>query len=118
MLVWNSRARADAQTVENDAICRRLCPNYHGFSGGDRDFTGIYARFFKDGRYNEISFDNPLYYDRESFIGRSLSSSYAPRETDGNYTEFVAALSGLFDKYAVGGVLEMRNIARLTLGEV
>jgi len=46
-----------------------------------------------------------LTYDRERFVRRALSSSYALTEMDEYYNEFVTALGELFDHYAVDGII-------------
>ena len=55
---------------------------------------------------------------RDGFTGRVLSSSFAPRQGDGTYEEYIAAFASLFDKYAENGRLLYPYITRLFYGRV
>ena len=56
--------------------------------------------------------------ERDGFVGRALSSSFAPRQGDGTYEEYIAAFASLFDKYAENGWLLYPYITRLFYGRV
>ncbi|MFQ9873076.1 MAG: hypothetical protein ACLRVT_08865 [Oscillospiraceae bacterium] len=58
-----------------------------------------------------------LSYDRETFLGRSLSSSYAPRPGDENYHGYVQALTRLFEEFG-GGTVAYPYVTRCYLGRV
>jgi ubiquinone/menaquinone biosynthesis C-methylase UbiE len=118
VLVWNSRVEGDTLVTENDELCRRICPNFVGFSGGLNDGDDKIKEFFKDGAYELRTFNNDRKLTLESFIGGSLSSSYAPVESDTNYKPFIAGLIELFNKYSKDGILTMPNITRCYIGEV
>ena len=54
-----------------------------------------------------------------SFIGKSLSSSYAPKQGDSEYEPFIQALSDLFDRYqTLDGTMLFPNYVRCYLGTV
>ena len=36
VLVWNSRDSSSELVIENDSVNRKFCPDFKGFSGGDR----------------------------------------------------------------------------------
>ncbi len=74
--------------------------------------------FFRDGKYEYHTFRNDLEYNLESFIGRNLSASYAPKNTDSNYDEFVDAITKLFVKYSKNNKIILPNITRSYLGKV
>lgn len=116
-LVWNSRVEEDPFMEENRAICRKYCPNFDGFSGGMARRGNAIEAFFRQG-CERRTFDNPLELDREGFIGRNLSASYAPKCADATYGPFVDALSELFDRYAKGGKAVFPNVTRSYLGNV
>ena len=116
-LVWNSRVEEDPFMEQNRAICRKYCPNFDGFSGGMARRGSAIEAFFRQG-CERRAFDNPLELDREGFIGRNLSASYAPENTDAAYGPFVDALSELFERYASGGKVVFPNVTRSYLGNV
>jgi len=117
-LIWNSRVHASEVVAENAAICREFCPAFNGFSGGMEERPERICEFFKDGVYEHQVFENPLQFDLDGFIGRNLSASYALKEDDAAYYDFIDALKALFAKYSSDGRLAMPNETRVYLGEV
>ena len=118
ILVWNSRVYDSQLVIENAQICRRLCPNFKGFSGGQQEDPEVFSSFFKKGVCEHRKFQNDLKFDMDSFIGRNLSSSYAPKKGDVNYQKFIDEITELFNKYSVNGVLVLPNVTRSYVGEV
>lgn len=120
ILLWNSRDEDSALVQENDRINRLYCPNFKGFSGGMRGAQqeGEFADFFSDGVYRTLTFDFPLYFDEQGFIGRNLSASYAPKSTDAQYSAYTEALQELFAKYAENGRICMPNFTKCYIGNV
>lgn len=107
ILVWNSREEESRFVQKNDEINRKYCPNFMGFSGGMRGTDdNAFSEFFC-GEYETVNFDNPLRFDENGFIGRNLSSSYALKEKDENYSEYLQALKSLFDEYRSGDYVVM-----------
>lgn len=118
MLAWNSRDADEEVTRENARINKLMCPKFAGFSGGSAEDPEAYADFFKDGRCEFRTFRNDLRFDREAFIGRCLSASYAPLPGASAYEEYRAKIAELFEKYSRDGILPMGNIVRSYVGEV
>ncbi len=117
-LVWNSRDEEDPAVQELKEVFRRFCPGFYGFSNGFCADRQVFAGFFREGVYESRCYANDLPYTRESFIGRSLSSSYAPREGDPGRPALIEALSGLFGRYAENGVLLLKNRTQSYTGRV
>lgn len=115
VLVWNSRISSSEFIMENDELCRRICPNFNGFSGGT-DEDGTIFDFFRDGKCDCRIFNNDRQLSLEEYIGGSLSASYAPFEGEPNYNTFVEGLTKLFEKYSSGGKLLMPNNTRSYAG--
>lgn len=99
MLIWNIRDAEQPVNAELKRIYSDLCPNFRGFSGGIEEDDKRIVEFF-DGKYDYVSFDNPVSYDIEHFLARSLSSSYSLKSGDDNYSEYIQRLTDLFGKYA------------------
>jgi SAM-dependent methyltransferase len=118
VLVWNSRVTNSELVIQNGHICEKLCLNFKGFSGGQEENPETFSDFFEAGVCDYRTFDNNQVFDKDSFIGRNLSASYAPAETDSNYRLFVEELSELFLKHSVDGKLTMPNITRSYTGKV
>lgn len=115
-LVWNSRDFSSEIIQENALICKKMCPSFNGFSGGMEESPEIIQGFYGDGNFEIITFQNDLQLDLDGFIGRNLSSSYAPKSTDVNYDAFISALTDLFDKYSENNMITMPNNTRSYLG--
>lgn len=119
ILVWNSRDETSGLVRENDAVNRKYCPDFKGFSGGmrgmenDDDINDFFA-----GGYEIKIFENNLIFDEQGFIGRNLSASYALKESDNNYRSYIAELKALFDKYGDNRQLVMPNLTRSYVGMV
>lgn len=119
VLVWNSRAPEDKLVMENDRVNRKWCPGFKGFSGGMGEETAdrVLLDFFT-GDYHKKVFKNFLHFNKKDFIGRNLSASYAPKEDDENYLNYVRELEGLFDRYSQNEILTMPNWTRCYFGKV
>ena len=119
ILVWNSRDEKSGLVRENDAINKKYCPKFKGFSGGMRgaeaedDFHDFFC-----GAYESTIFRHDLIFNKDSFIGRNLSSSYALKESDAGYAAYVSELMDLFEKYSENGTLFMPNLTRSYVGAV
>jgi hypothetical protein len=105
-------------TEELAEINRRYCPNFKGFEGGSAIEPEAYADFFKDGLCAFKTFAYELVYDLPSYIGRNLSSSYAPLESDSNYLGFVEEIERLYHKYSQNDKLTVPHVTRSYCGEV
>lgn len=117
VLVWNNRVYSEA-VRENERINRQFCKGFTGFtdqffSSGKDDL-----RDFFSGAYEKKVFQNDQFYDEEGFIGRNLSSSYAPKEGEENYKPYVAALKKLFVQYSRAQKLQMPLITQSYAGRV
>lgn len=117
VLVWNCRDEKSELVRALECLNRKCCPGFTGFSEGIRADDGDFSDFF-EGRYTVRQFNHPLYFDQTGFIGRNLSSSYAPKETDENYHDYVAELENLFDRYSDGTGVILANFTRCYIGSV
>lgn len=117
ILIWNNRDENDEIIVKNFEINEFYCKNFRGSSNGFDFGDGSFDDFFAD-RPKVVSFENILTYDAESFIARNLSSSYAPKETDENYNNYINALKLLFSRYALHGKIRYPYITKCFIGFV
>lgn len=108
VLVWNVRDMEAPLNRESMELFAEYCPGFNGFCGGIKQDDGRIAAFF-DGCYERLSFDHPLYYEKERFISRCLSSSYSLREGDTGFEAYKSGLEALFERYAEKGLLRMAN---------
>lgn len=116
-LIWNVRDSADLLNQELYRVYSRYCPNFKGFSGGITKDDERIKNFF-GGRYEYIAFDNPLYFDEEKFIARSLSGSYSLKDGDREYKEYIEQLLALFKKYSNDGIVSIANQSVAYIGTV
>ena len=66
-LIWNVRDESNQLNQELYQIYTRYCPRFKGFSGGIIKDDPRIKEFF-GGDYDYLSFDNPLFFDKEKFI--------------------------------------------------
>lgn len=118
VLVWNSRVEDDEAVRENAALCRRFCPQFTGFSGGNWQQTERNLRVFFDGEPQRLSLQHDLFYTKDKFIRRNLSASYSLREGDENYGAYLEAIGALFDRYAQDGLLRVPNVTAAYWGRL
>lgn len=118
ILLWNSRVPESAVVQENDELCRRLCPDFKGFSGCSDVSVEAFGDFFRDGYCEYSVFENNRILNSEGYIGSSLSSSYAPGPKDENYKPFIDGLTALFEKFSKDGILILPNVTRCYVGAV
>lgn len=117
VLLWNTRAPAAPLNRACSDLFTRYCPNFHGFNGGVQENDVRIRTFFRE-KYERITCDNPLRFDRNRFLSRILSSSYSLREGDAGFLEYQEAFSRLFDRYAINGTVEMPNQTTAYIGTV
>jgi SAM-dependent methyltransferase len=117
-LVWNSRNFESQLVIDNAEVCKRICPLFTGFSGGKDEDSLELNSFFKGGKYDFKVFRYDLTYDLDGFLGRNLSASYAPKETDETYREFVKELTELFERYSKSGKIIVPNLTKSYIGKV
>ena len=116
-LIWNMRDMSSDFVQETYKIYKKYCPQFIGFGGGIQK-NDVRIKTFFDDKYERLEYDNPLYYDRDKFISRSLSGSYSLKQQDTNYEEYVNQLNQLFDKYADNNVILMPNKTVVYIGSV
>ena len=63
-------------------------------------------------------FENATKLDEEHFIGRNLSSSYAPKSGEENYEAYIKALRELFGKYCDSGYVEYLYLTYCFVGDI
>ena len=106
-LAYNSRVENNPMAQDMIALFKRTCPDYSGFSGGLTYALEKAGDVFSS--YSVSKIERPYTFDREAWLGRNFSSSYAPKEGDCNYEEFVNGLNKIFDDYSVGGEITLQN---------
>lgn len=114
LLIWNEKDKESALIRELFDLNKKISPSFYGFSGGE-DQKKTVNEFF-GGKFETAFCQNGVLYDREHFIGRNLSSSYAPAEGDENYEAYVSALLELFEKYEKDGRVEFPYKTALYFG--
>ena len=107
-LIWNMRGEKDPLNMEMYEIYKKYCPEFRGFNGGIRKDDERIREFF-GGRNEYISFDHPLFLDRETFIARSLSGSYSLKEGDCDFDGYMASIVDVFYKNSRNGMVTIAN---------
>ncbi|MGI6663844.1 MAG: class I SAM-dependent methyltransferase [Christensenellaceae bacterium] len=106
-LITNARDNDTALAKAQAEICRTFCPTFTSFSHGADATEKAYKSFFVTSRREVLQ--NDLIYTPETFLARSLSSSYSLIEQDEAFEPYKEALQALFLKYAEGGTMKVPN---------
>lgn len=118
LLVWNTRCETDPLTADYSNLNSRMCPAYTGLNGGHaRQDDAVMSAFFETG-WRKIAFENNIMHDLAGFVGRALSSSYAPKNDSPGIAAYVAGLTDIFNKHEVNGRVTVRNEAVVYFGKV
>ncbi len=117
ILIWNDRDDSSAVIKENYALNKEYCPDFKGSSNGT-DFKNISFDGFFSGEIQVKFFDNIMQYDKNAFINRNLSSSYAPKEGEANYLVYIQKLEELFERLSSNGQIPYPYITRCYIGKV
>jgi SAM-dependent methyltransferase len=117
-LVWNRQDYSCELVKANEEICRDLCPDFVASGNGIESKQELFERFFQNGIFEFRAFKRNIQYSLDSFIGRNLSTSYAPREADRNYSAFVLRLTELFEQYSAEDKIAIPSITHSYLGFV
>jgi SAM-dependent methyltransferase len=119
VLIWNERDYEN-EIIKKDYIIRAKYAVEKNGLGSGRGKYHNYHDFFMDGIYEYKTFNNDLHFDKEGYIGRNLSTSYAPlKETDPEkYYGLVRELSEFFDEYSVNEILNYPHFTQSHIGRV
>ena len=119
VLVWNERDY-ESEIVKKDYDIRKKYAADNKGIGRYGGFRHDYLNFFADGIYEYKTFNNDLQFDKESFTGRNLSASYAPREEKDpeKYQGLVRELGEFFDEYSVNGILNYPHYTQSFAGNI
>jgi len=120
VIVWNERDY-ECEIVKKDyAIREKYAIDKKGLGEAGGPQKAHIDDFFRENVYESKIFKNDLHYTRESWIGRNLSASYAPKEETepDKYHGFVFDLGELFDEYNINGILNFPNLTQSYVGGV
>ena len=121
IIVYNSRDEESDLVKSFYEVNRKYCPDFQNFTGSGTlllpEKAGFFDDFFAE-TYAVKIIPNDILYDEKNFVARSLSSSYALRETDANFPAYVNELQSFFQKHSTNGILTMPNITHSCTGTV
>lgn len=116
-IISNERVTEHILNKEIADTYQKYCPNFKGFSNGLMGSDDIYDTFYQKG-YSIKTYENPLIYNKNNFIGRHLSSSFSPNQDDELYPMLVESLGDIFDKHSKNGYLTLPNHTKCRCGFV
>ncbi|MBV8377664.1 MAG: hypothetical protein JO279_11750 [Verrucomicrobia bacterium] len=115
-LIWNERLEGASDfNREYEKLLVSLAPDYRNVSHRQLGLEEIRA-FFDPGEVELRTFRNDQILDRESFLGRLLSSSYVPNLGQPGHREIVEATGKLFDAHSLGGKITFASETKIYLG--
>lgn len=118
VLAWNDRVRDHPAVLALAEANRKHCPDFTGFSGGWTTTARDFAGFFRDDRFDTMEFPFAVEQTEDEFVGRALSSSYAPRVDGDAASGYIDALRDVFQRFAHGPHLRTPMVCRAYRGRV
>lgn len=121
-IIWNERSN-EGISRERTELCMKYCPDFRSGHVITENEIQSSAKTGDEYLRNEFfssvdcfSAENNVLMTKECFIGDTLSRSYALKEGDENYDDFIAALEGVFNKYENGGIVILPYTTTCYLG--
>lgn len=120
-IIWNSFIE-EGMAARQMEVCRKYCLALiinQGHAGKRSAEEG--DRFLRGGYFRELEvaeFPGERVFDRESFIGETLSRSYAPKPGQPNYERFVEALHEVFSEFESGGKAAVKSHTTVYFGRL
>ncbi len=118
-VIWNSFVR-EGLAARQTELCRKYSSDERfaktGHTGvrsanaGDKFLGGYF------GKLEMREYQGERVFDRESFIGESLSRSYSPREGESGFERFLEELNALYSEYESRGETIVRTRTVCYLG--
>lgn len=105
-VIWLNYVK-EGMTARKFELCQKYSTDEHyrqtGHAGmrPEEESDAFFSEYF--GKYQKREFFGELVYNRETFVGETLSGSYSPREGEPNYELFVEELNALFTEYESRG---------------
>ncbi len=118
-VVWNSFVQEDLAARQKE-LCRKYSsdPQYTK-TGHAGTRSAIAGDKFLGGYFRELEiaeFKGTRTFDRESFIGETLSRSHAPLKGEPNYKPFLEELNAAFSEFESGGKAVVNCVTKCYLG--
>lgn len=119
-VIWHSTNNEEGLGKRQMEVSRKFCLDllisqaHAGKSSAEEN-----DRFMRGGYFSELKtaeFPVESLFDRESFIGETLSRSYALKPGQPNYERFVEKLGAAFDEFQVDGKASVKGNITVYLG--
>lgn len=116
-LLINARDYQDPFTQKQHMLCQKYCPGFSSLKHGLEKTETAAEKFFGQALQRQ-EFAFPLCYEKEQFIERSLSSSYAPNPQDPRYGYYRSELRKLLDEWTPEKYITVKNTTVLFWGKL
>lgn len=109
ILTWNSKEHDNQLFYDSEEIITKYCPLYDRNIHAREFYKDSYHDCFTSESYTYIKFsgDSTEYLDKETFIMRTMSASYAIRPDNMNYNNFIKGLEQVFDHHSINDVVKV-----------
>lgn len=116
-LIWNDAITDQGVGQVYEQIKLRFgAEQYKAVTAITEQVDAAFAQFFGQHGYEEKYFDNFQELDLNGFVGRFLSSSYAPKPDSAFAKEAARALTDVFNRFESGGKVRLDYKTELFLG--
>lgn len=115
IIIYNSRDKNVDCTKALANLHYKYNSEFHGFSNGMSNEKCI---SFFSGKCDIFRADNTLTYDRQGYVNRVLSSSYAMKEDDSRYNEYIKEINKIFDRFSADNLISIPTQTIAYIGEI
>ncbi|WP_051297891.1 class I SAM-dependent methyltransferase [Brevibacterium album] len=117
-IIWNFRRAEEPSIRQTVEAFREHASGFVALTLGETVTQEDLAEFFGPGGCSHAVFDNDEDLDRETYLGRYLSTSYFPKEGDPGRAPLIAELERIFDEHSTDGVYRFPNATHVYLGSL
>jgi len=120
ILVWNSKEHNNDVFSANEKVIKKYCPKYSREIHAHTFDEDTYRDLFENDMYSYVRLDHDSdeYLSKETFIGRTLSASYAITSENDLYNEFCSKLEDVFIKYSQNGKIYIPQSTVIYYGKI
>ena len=116
-LIWNVRCtEATPFMTDYETALRSYGTDYAQVVHGSLSDGELGDVFGGDGRFSVAAFPNSQVLDRDGFLGRALSASYAPAAGHPDHERLVSDMHRIFDRHQHDGTVRFEYETRMFYG--
>ncbi|EAR09921.1 class I SAM-dependent methyltransferase [Reinekea blandensis] len=116
-LIWNQRSTHEPFQKAYDAVIQTYAQDYDSVNHQTLE-NSEYTQVFRKGQFEHHTWPYQQSFDLDGLIGRMRSSSYCPPETSTAYSDLLADINELFNRFQHQGKVAFNYKSSLLVGRI